>query len=389
MRRLLFLFLILGIRSSAANGQSSGSLQHALVFRPGQEVLSGRIVDVKDDHLVLLTNRSEEVVPFSEVSRIIVRTTASSGRGVLYGAVLGGYVGMLAFGTEQNSGGYLSSGSSRVFGFLVGVLPSLALGAGLGYLIDSGPSEKEELIEFTGSTDSRRNAIARLRSGLGRTDSHQRIHVSFQGSQVNPSIPPLELPSQYHSSAYDGYTNFNILRRLQATYSIVPEVELGAGIVWFGQPEKMGSGYENLSNNQSRSWYSRQKFEANGKYVMVSYKPFVSVLDRQFSINVGGGLGIASVDYLRDITISTYDYTSTSGQSAPQYSSFAVVDGFPSGYLYGELQFNLDEHLSLALMADKVFTPSKESPPVPEAQIPQQALAFGNSSFGFSIGLHF
>jgi hypothetical protein len=98
------------------------------------------------------------------------------------------------------------------------------------------------------------------------------------------------------------------------------------------------------------------------------------------NLKVGGGLGIASIDYNRSTTISGI---------TPQYSSFNIADNSLSAYFFGQLDFELVEGLSVGLIADKVFGPSRDAPAVPEANIPAQTINFGNTSVGFTVSFHF
>lgn len=56
---------------------------------------------------------------------------------------------------------------------------------------------------------------------------------------------------------------------------------------------------------------------------------------------------------------------------------------------FTELNFYLNNSLSLGLLADYVFVPSMNAPGVPELNISEQRLRLGNGSIGINLSMHF
>ena len=372
------------LMSQTLFGQAkTASMNQVLVFRPDQDVIRGKLVEIREESIIVLTSEREVAIPFSEISRMILNNERTTGRGPLYGAILAGYASTYALAQSEDQGGFVKSRDLSWYFLIVG--PSIALGAGLGYLIDQGHVQTEEGFDFTGSDEAKAREKSRLRAAASHESRESKVHITFQGSHVYPNIPKLPLPG---SSAYNNTTvsKFNVLRKAQITYSVMPELEAGVALVWFSEPPQYGFGYESLGNGNSRSSNATQSFKATGKYIVASYKPFPHILDPRIDFKVGVGIGTASIDYVRTTSVWTYRQVGTSVQ---ENSSFSVSDNFFVSYLFGQIEFELVDGLSIGMVADKVFGPSREAPAVPEANVPAQVLRFDNASLGFTIGLHF
>lgn len=381
-RVLLCLFL-----GQVAFGQmqvKSTAMKQAIIFRPNQDAIRGRLAEIGDEHIVVLSSEREVTVPFSDISRIILTYEQGSGRGPIYGAVLGGYASTYVLARSQDHGGFAESRDLSLY--LLVVVPSIALGAGIGYLVDPGSGQKEEVFDFTGSDEAKAREKARLVRAATHESRESKVHITLQGSHVYSNMPRLLLPGSSTSYDYNAISEFNWLRKVQATYSVVPEVEVGVAVVWFSEPPQSSYGYVDLGNSDTRNYNGSQSFEATGKYIVALYKPLYHLLDSRLDLKVGGGFGSASVDYMRTTTVWTY---TQSGSNSEQSSSFNVSDNFAVAYLFGQFEFELVDGLSLGLVADKVFGPSRNAQAVPEANIPAQTLHFDNTSVGFTISLHF
>jgi hypothetical protein len=342
------------------------AMKQGLIFRPNQDAIRGKIAEIREECIVVLSSEREVTVPFADISRIILTYEQGSGRGTIYGAVLAGYASTYVLVTSQDHGGFVRSRDLPIY--LIGVVPSIALGVGIGYLVDPGSAQKEEVFDFTGTDEAKGQEKSHLVRAATHGSSERKVHISFQGSHVNAS---------YDNSAISG---FNMLRKAQMTYSAAPEIEVGIALVWFGEPPQSADAFEILTNGDFKFSYVSQTLEASGKYIVGSYKPLYHLVDSWLNLKVGGGLGIAPIDYNRSTTISGI---------TPQYSSFNIADNSLSAYFFGQLDFELVEGLSVGLIADKVFGPSRDAPAVPKANIPTQTISFGNTSVGFTVSFHF
>ncbi|OGU29777.1 MAG: hypothetical protein A2057_08070 [Ignavibacteria bacterium GWA2_35_9] len=362
----------------------STAMKQAIIFRPNQDAIRGKLAEIGEEYIVVFSSEREVTIPFADISRIILTYERGSGRGPIYGAVLAGYAGTLILTRSQDHGGFVESRDLSLY--LLVVVPSIALGAGIGYLVDPGSVQKEEVFDFTGSGEAKTGEKSRLLRAATHESRESKVHITFQGSHVNSNMPKLNLPGSSTSYDYNTISEFNWLRKVQVTYSVVPEVEVGVALVWFSEPPQFSFGYETLGNSDSKSYNGFQSFEATGKYIVALYKPLYDLLDPRLDLKVGGGFGAASIDYSRTTTVWAYTQSGTGSQLN---SSFSVSDNFVVAYLFVQLEFELVDGLSLGLVADKVFGPSRDAPAVSEANIPPQTLRFHNTSVGFTISLHF
>jgi hypothetical protein len=352
----------------------STAMKQALIFRPNQDAIRGKLAEIKEEYIVVLSSEREVTVPFAEISRIILTYDQGPGRGLFYGAVLAGYGSAYVLAASRDHGGFVES--RDLVWYAIVVVPSIALGAGIGYLVDPGSAQKEEVFDFTGNDDAK----AREKSRLVRVAIHEsresKVHITFQGSHVNSNMPKHVLPGSNTSYDNSAISEFNLLRKVQATYSVMPDVEVGVAFVWFSEPPQTSFGYETLGNDNTKYYSVYQTFGATEKYIVALYKPLYHMLDSRLDFKVGGGFGAASIDYSRRTTVSGNSF-------------FNVADNSLAAYLFGELEFELVDGLSIGVVADKVFGPSRDAPAVPEAKIPAQTLRFDNTSVGFTISLHF
>jgi len=362
----------------------STAMKQALIFRPNQDAIRGKLAEIREESIVVLSSDREVIVPFAEISRIILTYEQGPGRGLLYGAVLAGYASTYVLATSQDNSGFVES--RDLPWYLIVVVPSIALGAGIGYLVDPGFGQKEEVFDFTGTDQAKTQEKSRLTAAAINGSRESKVHITLQGSQVHTNMPKLAVPGSYTSFDNSSTSEFRILRKAQATYSVVPEVEVGVAWVWFSEPPQSSFGYEAINSTDNISYNVFQSFDASGKYVVALYEPLYRLVDQRLDLKVGGGVGTASIEYSRTTTVWTY---TQSGSSTQQNSMFNVSENSLVAYLFVQLEFQIVDGLSLGLVADKVFGPSRDAPAVPEARIPLQTLRFGNTSVGFTISLHF
>jgi len=372
---LLCLFL-----SEVTFGQvqvKSTDMKQALVFRPNQDAIRGKLAEIREDYIVVLSSEREVRVPFAEIGRIILTVEQGLGRGPFYGAVLAGYGSAYVLAASRDHGGFVESRDLPWYAIVV--VPSIALGAGIGYLVDPGSVQKDEVFDFTGTDEAKAREKSRLARAANQGLRESKLHFTFQASHVNSNVLSM-LPSSLGYHQDNGAGQFNLLRKVQLTSSVAPKVELGVAWVEFSEPSTSAYAFEIPSNGDFKSYSVSETFQASGEFIVASYKPLYSLVDSWLDLKVGGGFGIASIDYNRRTTVSANTW---------QQSFFNVADNSVVAYLCGELEFELVDGFSIGLVADKVFGPSRDAPAVPEAKIPAQTLSFDNSSVGFTIGLHF
>jgi hypothetical protein len=360
------------------------AMKRVLVFRPNQDAIRGLLAEIRDESIVVLTSEREVTVPFSEISRILRTYERGRVRGPIYGAILGGYAGAYWYTSSSDNGGFVESGFP--LGYLLVVPSSIAIGLGIGYLVELGSSQKDEVFDFTGSDSAKARERSRLTDAATHEPRESNVHITIQGSHVHASMPELNPGGSTDYYGGNRISRFKLLRKAQVTYSPAPDIEAGVALVWFGDPPQSSYGYENFANGDSKHYQGTQSFEALGKCVVVLYNPLYHVMESRFVLKVGGGVGTASIDYTR--TTSAWSYIQD-GVGSQQNSLFSVSENVVVGYLFGQVEYEAVDGLSIGLVLDKVFGPSRDAPAVPEANIPAQTLDFGSSSVGFTISVHF
>jgi len=361
----------------------NATLKQVLVFRSNQDAIRGKLVEIDEEYVLVLSSEREVKIPFTEISRILLSFERGPSMGPLYGAVLGGYSSAFIYMAARDRGGFVESQNLGWYALVV--VPSIALGAGIGYLVDPGSGEKEEVFDFTGDDEANAREKSRLISRATHDARGSKVHITLQGSHINSNMPGINLPGG-SSYDYNSLSKFRLLRKVQATYSFVPEAEAGVAMVWFSEPPQSSYGYEVVANSYTKSYNVFQSFDATGKYIVALYRPLYHLLNSRLDVKVGGGIGTASVEYTRSTTVVT---NAQSGPGPEQFSLFKISDNVLAGYLFGQVEFEPVDGLSVGLVADKVFGPSKDAPSVPEANIPAQTLFLDNTSLGFTISLHF
>lgn len=382
--------LFIGTGFLVAQGNST-SIRRAVVFRSNQETVSGRLIAVEDDYILLLTSRDEEKIGFQNINRIMLAGDSKPSTGLIHGVILGCYLGLnLSCADNSQPVGYLRGDRFSFWG-LVAVMGACGFAGGyIGSLVDAGSDAKEEFFDFTGSEWQRRAEQKRLRKVWKANSGERNIHVSLQGSQVYSSVVLQDAFSNQATSSSD-LSGFNLLRKIQATYSVQSDIELGAAVLFFGQPRQDVEKREYPASGNPRYIGSTQILKAVGGYVIGAIEPFHGLLNKWLGITAGGGFGIAMIDYSREGRIHQMAYINGSWQvpySPTETLTFRSSDTHLSGFLYGEVRVRCDDGLSAGLNIDHVFAPSATVPADPLLGTSAQSLNFGNTSVGFVIVFH-
>lgn len=416
MRILIFLVFILvllsnpwEIRGQQADQSSSLSVSEiptspnllfsrVLVYPREGQVISGLLVGIDNGKFIVRVGAINEKIPYHNLAKVIIETKKKIGRDAIYGLILGTYLGNLIFTRATNqSTAYLEDikepGRLEMSGFFAlngvfaaggGLLGSLA-----GWLFEKG----EKNFYFTGKEQKRQAEWERLKRFVIGYSSPKKVHISIQGGHVFAQISPRYLDllenagfviSRYHWYE-NGYrekaSDFNLLRKFQFTISLRKNLETGFSLYWLGEPFI----YAHPEDWWIYDDYVDQKTNTKGYYAIGIYKPFLRKLPRHIDWNVGLGLGVAILDFTLESATTVF--------TDPGYERSTIKHDITktllSGVVFTELNFYIQDNLSVGLAADYVFVPTEEAPEIPEANIPAQKLRFGTGSIGFTLGLHF
>lgn len=376
---ILLILLNLLLLPEALRSQQE-QLMRALVFPKVGNGMSGYLMGIRvgseDDTLVLFSGKQTEKFLMGDLARVVVLSQNEGGNGFLHGALIGTYVSTLLLGQidryNRQPTAYLTETYSKGAGLLLAAFLGIGIGGGVGYLVKF--SDGETSFYFTGGEIEKRTARRKFYERLSGESSYPRFHLSVQGGHVytQASRDFQDAMGSNTSNYYGtGVSEFNWLRKVQLTYSVEPDIEIGGAVQWSGEPTVSAGNYYYQSSGAS--------LDVVGYYGVGKYKPFYNTLPSQMDFSIGGGIGIAKINY----TAYTYTLTYSSTQnSAPQ----DVNDMTLSAIVFGEFNYYFHESLSLGVAADFVYYPPKKVPAV--ANLPEQTI-FGNACIGFVLGLHY
>lgn len=371
-------------------------MDRAMVFTKSGYGFSGYlseiVIGLEDDTLVLSSAKQNEKILVGDLSKIIVLPRNKQGNLFLAGALAGTYAANLLLGrSDQQSSGFLTENFSSVGA----VILTTALGVGVwgtvGLLVNSG-TDTDLILDFNQIESEKRNARMKLYDLISEESMVRKIHFSLQGGHVYARVKNKFLSLIGGSS--DGYyggdeSDFNLLRRIQMTYSTEPDIEIGAAVQWSSEPSVSAYTYNYFytydsygqSIYNSNTKYYEQTFHVTGYYGIGKYKPFFKELPRMVDIAIGCGIGIANIEYKRGVNIYQYYY-----QQSGQYQKELNMSEL-SAVVFGEFNIYLKEYLTLGIAADYVYFPPLIIPSDPLSNLPEQTLS-GNACVGFIMGVH-
>jgi hypothetical protein len=295
------------------------------------------------------------------------------------GTFLGMYLGnLIFFQAEHQPTAYWSSGDEG--GKVAASLLFAFIGGGIGYLVDLGLKKSDESFDLSGEGNHRMKEVDRLKKFLLSDETTKQVHVTVQFAQVGTRYSEIEELSNPSYYPYDEVTSFNLLRKLQVTYSVLNSLDVGGAISWFGEPEARWN--SNSYFNEEQGYEGSQSYEGTGYYAVASFHPLKSVFSSSISWIIGVGIGLGNVNYEYINIVHTGTYPNRSSDS----TIVKINESMFSGLIFTEFDFYLFDELSLGLAIDYVYLP-EEMEAIPELGIDKRSL--GNFSIGATIGLHF
>ena len=359
----------------------------------------GLLAGIEEDALILKKGTSEERISFRDVSEVSIESVKHMSSFLTSGLVLGIFLGNFLYRADGQPVAYVREDSYSEGAFFLWNFVFASAGIGLGYLTSLFEND-EVVFRFDGGAADRSAEWDRLKSFLAGRMRNKKIHLSIQAGRVFTSVfqryrDAFTSAGYYTSSGfyplspgssqydYEKYVKpairFNLLRKAQLTVSLHPKIEVGAAIVFSGEPGVGGSiwrvsGYRSV-------W---QTYEAVGYYAVAAYEPLSGMLSKKVQWSIGLGAGAARVDFELGMH-SQGDYP----DYEEKWAQYKIAETVPTGLAFTELSFFLGPNTSLGLTADYVFGPSRSVPEFPEWNIPGQKIRLGNGSIGVVFGMHF
>lgn len=402
---LAFLFYPWEMRGGQADQSSSSSVSElptalsllfnrVSVYRKQGGAIFGLLVGVDSESLIVRLGKNDEKVHYRDLAKVTIETEKKTSRYVLYSTLVGTYLGNLIFLRAKNQpAAYIKKSEEDAWPFLLDVIIAAGSG-GLGWLISSIFEKGERVFDFTGSEEKQQAEWEKLQRFFIGATLPRKTHLSAQTgyifTQVSSRYSNLLKSNGYDVPGYGYYryneyiepaSNFNLLRKLQLTYSFKPHIEFGAALLWLGEPSIVG----NRGQYYGQSVQVTQETDIKGYYAIGVRRLFRKKLGKRINWNIGLGMGAAKLNLnLKAVSCdySVWPYTQIT-------TEHKISKNFFSWITFSELNFYLRDTLSLGLVADYAFLPSQHVPGIPDADIPAQNLRLSTGSIGFTLGLHF
>lgn len=370
-----------------------------VVVLKGGEMFSGQFVGLQNSDLIVRVGTTDVPVPLHELHRVTIEMEKDLFRPALCGMSLAAYLGnFLMLRAKGQPGAYIEDGYATG-GIVIWNIIFGAAGGGLGLLAGSIAKNGEQIFDFSGGEEKEKREQGRLRRFLlGEDASVKKLHISVQAAQVYPRVSetymnllkqndyPVFSYAYWDHMSWQSATDFNLLRRLQLTYSLSRRVEIGVAGLWLGEPACSGYRYE-YSEHSVVSQRVVQALDIMGVYVVGVFKPLGKTLPKSISWNIGVGAGAAKTDFRLNAEVSAWD------SIVRTYTEDIFEQGFSKtlfgGYVFTELNLFLQTGLSVGLTADYAYLSEQQALAIEEADIPAQKLRLGNTSIGFNLGFHF
>jgi len=362
------------------------------IYRREGTYLSGLLVGVEDDALIVRIGERDEKLRRQNLSKVVIETEKKRRRNVLYAALLGTYLqNLLSSRAKNQPTAYLHETYEGIGTTILGNALSALMWGGVWYYVFSKFEKSKKEFDLNGKEKKSLARWERLRSYITGEYTQNKMNISAQAgyvfTRVSSHYKTLFQDAGYETrnSSYffgeyrEGATDFNLLRKLQFTLTAPSNNEFGIAVYWPGEPSAAGYTYA-----WDQSFEVEQVLFVTAYYGVLVLKPPRFQKSKRISLNLGIGLGMAQVDFRIRTDLETWD---------PSYdvirNQYSVSKRLFSSVIFAELNYYLRRALSLGLIADYIYIPSLQAPEIPEAGIAAQNLRLGNASVGFTLGLHF
>lgn len=372
--------------------------------RKRQAVPEPVFVHVADTVFVRLARR--------DIRRVVAQETRKTWRGFTYGSlsllytILSGF----ALNTKQ-PGAYLKAGGGMSkwpgASLLIAPIPVVGVGGGIGAIADQGRNdakvfffteegntqEWERFRHFLAGGDAPRWRVSIASSmvveKMGRQFEQYTTDAAFTLTREQPGRFPTDIFGAGHKLSNP--SDVNVFRRVQLQYALTPHTDIGASVVWLGEPiffarkEYRGKDYP---FSVAREDIVAQRIAGRGYYAMGMYNVRPSFLGG-LTAALGAGVGLAFMEFQTESHIIVAAQDGEKGESVSHYSATSTKT-LASGVVVAELSGHLYPSLSLGITADYAFAPvAVELLAVPEVSFPVQRFTPGNASIGLTVGVHF
>ena len=357
------------------------------IIDKGGKRSSGFLFGLKSDSLILIRSNEKTYYSLTDLLDIEIECDRRNFKGVVIGSFAGAYLGNLIFFNAEgqptaywdNEDAGAKAAASVLFAFI---------GGGIGYLIDAAAEVKQEIFSFRSDVGDTEwvEELQRLKEFLLGAERENMININFSLTQVGTRFTEIKDNSSistnyYYNNNYDGVTSFNLLRKIQVTYSLLNYLDVGGSICWIGEPSFYSYLY-NYSPSGSESINIIQEYEAFGYYASAVYYPFKTIFPKILAWSISAGVGIADVNYLFKYRRTIENYPNIIEEDTTK----TIDENVLSAIVSTQLDLYIINELSLGFIVDYVYVPG-EMPAIPNSDIGERSLS--NFSFGATLGFHF
>lgn len=416
MKTITFLILLLfsvRLPSQSFSGEyNAGLINKRAILSPVfmitnyQQYLDGLLMGLVSDSLVYLSDNRVNIIALKDIRVIKIGLLPEEEFGnILTGALAGAYLGqILLFSDESTSGFYLRKGDIASTAYFADLLTGAAGGL-LVYLLEGSGRSKDRV--FGLQADNRASRAENMekfkRFLLSGNDGQEqpaphKLHLALQASQVISRYSKLPVQEDDRSGWYiyhEKRSSFNMLRKLQLTYSISENIALGAAMMFIGEPGINQSGYyyeredqENPDDSSFSIYKSREideSYSGTGYYAVIQLSPRVSIFPGILQMDAGLAIGGARIRYENKSQIFeslNYSYPPYHIENSKLLFSKKIDKWVFSAGLSVNAGIRLSGEYTLLLTGDYVFVP-KESEEIPMLNLKKGSL--GNFSYGITL----
>jgi hypothetical protein len=420
------LAIMLLLTCSVSTAQIVRNENYALIFPKTGDGFTGNILRIDQDTLIVFTNDYKYIAK-KDIGKIIFHAKKESGNGFAIGSIFGMYIMNYWLGTANNQpGGFLwdrmygsryadntSYYTETPFGILGTAALGIAIGGGIGYIVDANRESNSEMtFLFGGSPQLQEEQWDKAKEVIEHKMRKPKFHLSISGGNVFSSVAGSYYDqlkdAGYNTSSYNDYyyyspsntgsnfsqfqnlqgaSDFNWLRSISLSYTVADHIRAGLLYAVLSEPSfaLYKTIYLNSGNGTSQTNRAGQRLEAKGYYVTAGYEQRFGTNDN-FEFTFTGGIGLANIRF--DLNGESY-FDSSYKTINDQTDNISIRRSNISAMISGSVSYYLYESFSMGIIANYFFAGSETARAMPVALLNEQKLNFGNADIGFVLGLHF
>ena len=332
------------------------------------------LMNIRNDSLLLLENRLQKWYSYKDLEQIQVQSHANPASANWAGFFSGIWLGNFIFYRAESHGNNSTNPTAlmtRDYPEGIGMIAINAVFAIAGLGVASVFSPKMINTEYKFSSDNQQKfgdwQIFKSEMQFSARRLQKKLHL-----QINTGGLTNRVLNTYQEQMIDieesrQASYFNVLRRIQAQYSIYDNIRIGFALVNQGEPTII---MENFPFN----WPVQIDYDAVGYYGTIAYSinPKMSLTNFELVAGLGVGSGKSDLKF-----------------SESEHQIYSYSDSYASIMLFAELHAYLSDFFSICFGVDYCTSPSQLIPAIEEINLEEEKISFGNSSFGFGFSYHF